>query len=335
MNYKLTLLAVFIMASATIAAQSYTPFEAGGLWSVNNTKYKAVGDTLLNGREYIKVYQQQEKEAFEFNEEQAEYCCAFRNDTLNKRVYFAVPDGINVYNTQGDLIFQTANDTELLFYDFSLEVGLTITCYKWESEGITETHITRKDSIDIYTDYFNIYYHFDNSDSIINVGNRSYRRILLTEKTDNKELPKIWIEGIGSISGFQSAPEHIGACPAPTFLLCYSDSNDNVYYSGFDLDADTADCFSLGSGVGIKEHNKTDVTIQLHPNPTKGMIEIKSNNLNIKQIELFDIFGKLLMEKKANESTVTLDVSPYAKGMYLLRYTLSDDTQQTKKIIRK
>lgn len=57
MNYRLTLLAVFIMASATIAAQSYTPFEAGGLWSVNNTKYKAVGDTLLNGREYIKVYQ--------------------------------------------------------------------------------------------------------------------------------------------------------------------------------------------------------------------------------------------------------------------------------------
>ena len=64
------------------------------------------------------------------------------------------------------------------------------------------------------------------------------------------------------------------------------------------------------------------------------MIEIKSNNLNIKQIELYDIFGKLLMEKNAGESTVTLDMSPYAKGMYLLRYTLSDDTQQTKKIIK-
>ena len=74
--------------------------------------------------------------------------------------------------------------------------------------------------------------------------------------------------------------------------------------------------------------------IQLYPNPTNGMIEIKSNNLNIKQIELYDIFGKLLIEKKSNDSTVTLDVSPYAKGMYLLRYTLSDDTQQTKKIIK-
>ena len=81
------------------------------------------------------------------------------------------------------------------------------------------------------------------------------------------------------------------------------------------------------------EQGQTDA-IQLHPNPTNGMIEIQSNNLNIKQIELYDIFGKLLMEKKANESTVTLDVSPYAKGMYLLRYTLSDDTQQTKKIIK-
>ena len=81
------------------------------------------------------------------------------------------------------------------------------------------------------------------------------------------------------------------------------------------------------------DQGQTDA-IQLHPNPTNGMIEIKSNNLNIKQIELYDIFGKLLIEKKANESTVTLDVSPYAKGMYLLRYTLSDDTQQTKKIIK-
>ncbi|MBO4738624.1 MAG: T9SS type A sorting domain-containing protein [Bacteroidales bacterium] len=81
------------------------------------------------------------------------------------------------------------------------------------------------------------------------------------------------------------------------------------------------------------EQGQTDA-IQLHPNPTNGIIEIQSNNLNIKQIELFDIFGKLLMEKKANESTVTLDVSPYAKGMYLLRYTLSDDMQQTKKIIK-
>ncbi len=81
------------------------------------------------------------------------------------------------------------------------------------------------------------------------------------------------------------------------------------------------------------DQGQTDA-IQLHPNPTNGMIEIKSNNLNIKQIELYDIFGKLLMEKKTNESIVTLDVSPYAKGMYLLRYTLSDDTQQTKKLIK-
>ena len=81
------------------------------------------------------------------------------------------------------------------------------------------------------------------------------------------------------------------------------------------------------------DQGQTDA-IQLHPNPTNGIIEIQSNNLNIKQVELFDIFGKLLMEKTANESTVTLDVSPYAKGMYLLRYTLSDDTQQTKKIIK-
>ena len=56
--------------------------------------------------------------------------------------------------------------------------------------------------------------------------------------------------------------------------------------------------------------------------------------MNIKQVELFDIFGKRLIDNKVNDNTISLDLSHYAKGMYLLRYTLSDGTQQTKKIIK-
>ena len=75
-------------------------------------------------------------------------------------------------------------------------------------------------------------------------------------------------------------------------------------------------------------------SISLQPNPTDGMMEIRSNNEKIKYIELFDIFGKRLMDNKVNDNTISLDLSHYAKGMYLLRYTLSDGTQRTKKIIK-
>ena len=111
-----------------------------------------------------------------------------------------------------------------------------------------------------------------------------------------------------------------------SFLLCVHINDSLEFIANANAGCDI-------NYVSIEEKNISQY-IRIHPNPTNGMIEIKSNNLNIKQIELYDIFGKLLMEKKTNESIVTLDVSPYAKGMYLLRYTLSDDTQQTKKIIK-
>ena len=142
----------------------------------------------------------------------------------------------------------------------------------------------------------------------------------------DKTIVKLsFIEGIGSTYG-PMGYDPLGGGYGLSFLLCVHINDSLEFIANANAGCDI-------NYVSIEEKNIPQY-IRLHPNPTNGMIEIQSNNLNIKQIELFDIFGKLLIEKKANESTVTLDVSPYAKGMYLLRYTLSDDTQQTKKIIK-
>ncbi|MBO4581456.1 MAG: S8 family peptidase [Bacteroidales bacterium] len=91
----------------------------------------------------------------------------------------------------------------------------------------------------------------------------------------------------------------------------------------------------IGSFSPKKETDSEQMDgVSLQPNPTDGMMEIRSNNEKFKHIELFDIFGKRLMDSKVNDNTISLDLSHYAKGMYLLRYTLSDGTQQTKKIIK-
>ncbi|MBR4453931.1 MAG: T9SS type A sorting domain-containing protein [Bacteroidales bacterium] len=142
----------------------------------------------------------------------------------------------------------------------------------------------------------------------------------------DKTIVKLsFIEGIGSTYG-PMGYDPLGGGYGLSFLLCVHINDSLEFIANANAGCDI-------NYVSIEEKNIPQY-IRIHPNPTKGMIEIKSNNLNIKQIELFDIFGKLLLEKKSSESTITLDISPYAKGMYLLRYTLSDDTQQTKKIIK-
>ncbi|BBD46999.1 Hypothetical protein PEIBARAKI_6992 [Petrimonas sp. IBARAKI] len=62
--------------------------------------------------------------------------------------------------------------------------------------------------------------------------------------------------------------------------------------------------------------------IKIYPNPTTDIINIKINNYNpdnLLKITFFDLSGRLLISKMVREETTTLDVSPYAGGIYILR----------------
>ena len=58
-------------------AYSYVPFADNSEWSVNFVKYKTFGDTIIAGKNYLKMY------SFEAN--QTNYFCAIRNDTVTKK----------------------------------------------------------------------------------------------------------------------------------------------------------------------------------------------------------------------------------------------------------
>ena len=90
-NYfkTLFLLVVMVCARGSVTAQDtvYHPFADHSVWSVNNIKYGTWGDTIICGRDYLKVYRQEEDHPFDFDVEQAEYFCAIRNDTAAQRVF--------------------------------------------------------------------------------------------------------------------------------------------------------------------------------------------------------------------------------------------------------
>jgi hypothetical protein len=98
----------------------YVPIPDNHIWSVNMFKYKTCGDTIINDKNYLKVYQQYEREPFDFDLSKAEYYCSLRNDTLNKRVYVVYPYnwpyGVYEYIAHYDylFLFYTTDTTEFL-----------------------------------------------------------------------------------------------------------------------------------------------------------------------------------------------------------------------------
>ncbi|PWN67738.1 T9SS type A sorting domain-containing protein [Chryseobacterium oncorhynchi] len=80
--------------------------------------------------------------------------------------------------------------------------------------------------------------------------------------------------------------------------------------------------------------NQVDFKTVVFPNPTKGMIKIKSPNI-IDELFIYDLAGKIIMKKEnLDESKNTIDMTSYPEGIYLIRIR-TNMSWETFKIIKK
>lgn len=70
--------------------------------------------------------------------------------------------------------------------------------------------------------------------------------------------------------------------------------------------------------LNINETNFEDKLI-VYPNPTNAKFTIVSSALKISNIELVTLTGQVILSNQPQQETVTIDVSKFAKGMYLLK----------------
>ena len=87
------------------------------------------------------------------------------------------------------------------------------------------------------------------------------------------------------------------------------------------------------SGVGIEEH--PEPTCHVYPNPTNGEITIANNNAIIREISIYDIFGKLLLKEAPTSYSHQLRLSDYASGVYLLKIVTESNSIETIKIVKR
>lgn len=306
---------------ASYSNNLYQPFAKGCIWSINNVKYFSSEDTLINDIAYTKIYKEEHNTPFEFSLSNAQYWGAFRNDTTAKKVYFFVPAGCNVFNNMNERIWTVESDTDLLFYDFSLNYLDTVQCYQFEDGNRMLIQHTLARDVEM--------------DSLTTLSDESVLRGFHLKETGMHTDSYFWIESVGDNHGFYSQSNHYLDVDIPqTELLCFENADGAWFSTGKDThDSDSMDCFSLGTGGDVAtylNHNQ----FELYPNPTSTVLQIVHNSQElVYSVSIYNNMGQCVLNINNLDGKGTIDVSNFPSGMYLVKIK-SQGTEQVSKFIK-
>lgn len=91
--------------------------------------------------------------------------------------------------------------------------------------------------------------------------------------------------------------------------------------------------FSVASDVGVTHHN-LDYMLKVYPNPTTGKCTIRSEEFTIRNVELYDVFGKRLKFLQVNDYQIDIDLSAHANGIYFVRVS-TEGGVVTKRVVKR
>jgi hypothetical protein len=94
----------------------------------------------------------------------------------------------------------------------------------------------------------------------------------------------------------------------------------------------TKDAMLPINGLGMIEENL--IYLNIYPNPVNSIITLENPYQSDMFFKLYSITGILLFKETFKESSVSIDMSPYDKGIYIAEITLADGRKTVKKIIR-
>lgn len=294
------------------AGQDYIPFPTeyakwnvlshntnGTAESITNYSYTLEGDTILNNKNYKKIYLQEENTA-------PFYFGGLREDSL-KNIYFFPR------NVEDQFAIQfPSNTTEHLLYTFdSLYVGMDL--------SINSTFST---------------FSVGGIDTII-IGNSFHKRYQIDGfSIDGNYLVggDYWIEGIGSDKGlfYPFGREFEWAFRT----TCFSDTL-TTYHIANSIPAGWVvgqDSCQFEIPVNIKDIRTNSISI--FPNPVKNELLIKGKStLKNTSISIVNLQGQQIFTTRIDQEELRIDVSFLKKGIYFLQ-VIGDYKLEVKKFIK-
>ncbi len=220
-----------------------------------------------------------------------------REDVANKKVY------LNLVSSAGNV--------EFLLYDFSLNEGdifnmqNPISPFPEDGGPFVLDSIVERPLVD-----GNAYKHFYFSPT---AGN--------TTSTESA----VWIEGLGSLSLINAPGGHPDINDVGN-LSCFFKNTEAFYVNLDSID----DCLPLF--LGIKKNNIDNVIVSKKTNNNNCIL---SNTQQVKDVTVFDLSGKKLeMITNNGKNTISIDMSNYQNGLYILLATGFGDTKRAFKIMK-
>ncbi len=74
----------------------------------------------------------------------------------------------------------------------------------------------------------------------------------------------------------------------------------------------------LSGGCWVHVQSELINTISMFPNPAQDVVQIQTNAM-LAEIVVYDMYSKIMVREFANSSTLTLNVSGFAKGIYMVQ----------------
>lgn len=183
-------------------------------------------------------------------------------------------------------------DGEIKMYDFNLQVGDSVTTnVPYSQLSYVKTTVSAIDTIRLLNGEPRKQFHLVNGD--------------------------IWIEGIGSLSGFFTPFQPIMTCGVSHQLMCFVNSeeelyhNPAIYYSG-----------ACGKLSALENVSDEGLRISLVPNPVLDWLTIRFVGQTSEcELDLFDVDGRLVKYEFLNSFQNSVNLFSLKNGLYMYRLT--------------
>jgi len=206
----------------------------------------------------------------------------------------------------GIVYFIRPDGLQGVLYNFNLEAGDTCTIVNFCLPYKLWIHIQSVDTVE----YFGV------------------ERLRLSLVDNMTGYTDEWIQGIGSIHGpIHSFMQHCNPPYLRWDLLCYH-HNDTLQY----IMPGYTEC--IYTHTGIDEHSPAE-QIDIYPNPARDKFEVRSAKFEITEIEIYDLQGRILIEKQfpKGENHVEISVIGLLSGIYVCRTYTNNDSFSRKILI--
>lgn len=253
-------------------------------------------------------------------------CCAF---TVTQQVTVSGSVVVNgqtykrVLNNQGETSclvredngfiykYSDISEEEVLYYDFTLELGDIFNLPQTDNQYCG------------WEGFNNSVYEME----VINVSTQSIagedRKVIEFDFSNELGINETWIEGIGSVLGFDPIGETIDFTFG-TALACFTNNGDTTFFNG----ATSCDNTTL---------NVDDfpiAAIVLYPNPviTTSVLQFSAEGI-ADMVQIYNVSGSIVKELRVTSGYVLINAMDYRAGLYFYQVSSEGRLLKTEKFI--